>query len=254
MTWRRTRLVCDCHCHVGAFYDELKGQQVSCRADILSGLMVRAGVDIALVSCIGASRDPVKANSRLLDELASYSGLLPVLWVTPGSMSVEVAAALVSQGFLGLKFHPTMGRYQADSTVVDPYLELCRKHRIPALFHCAADDYCAPERYAWLAKRFPDVDIILAHMNLFGNPWDAVRVAEEHERVYLDTSWAGPEAVLYAYRRLGPAKILWGTDAPLGGQSHYRDEKVRKLVESELPEHDAGLILFGNAARLYRLR
>ncbi len=245
--------VCDCHCHVGEFYDQINKKHVSYSPAELVKCMHEADVDLAIVSNISAVDAPMQANFELAEWVEEYRELVPIAWTTPEVTKVGEVRQLFALGFRGLKFHPTAGGYRADSNEVDRYLRICAQEGKPALFHCAADESSAPERYMALAERNPDVWIILAHMNLFGPAEAAIRVAEAYPNICLDTSWARPEDVKDAILRIGAERILWGTDAPLGGECHYRRDRVRAALESKLDEGELKSVMWGNAARLFSL-
>lgn len=245
--------ICDCHAHIGEFFDQINGKHVSYSSAGLARCMGDASVDVAIVSNISAIGDPVGANLELAAWAEAYPQLVPLAWVTPGVTDVSEVRRLFGMGFRGMKLHPTAGGYQADSAGVDSYLRICGEEGKPALFHCAADKYSAPELYRSVAERNPDVQIILAHMNLFGPAEAAIGVAEAYPNVCLDTSWARPGDVENAISRIGAERVLWGTDAPLGGDRHYDRDRVRAALKSRLGKEELEAVMWGNAERLFAL-
>jgi predicted TIM-barrel fold metal-dependent hydrolase len=130
---------------------------------------------------------------------------------------------------------------------------VCREAHVPALFHCAADEFSAPALLGQVAADYPEVPIILAHMNMFGRAQDAIAVAERHANVYLDTSWVRPERVLEAVRRVGADKVLWGTDAPLGGIGHYQRDRALEYLRKHAGTLEYEAVTWSNAACLFCL-
>lgn len=245
--------VCDCHAHIGEFFDQINGKHASYSPEGLVECMHDAGVDIAIVSNISAIGAPLQANLELAALADEYRQLAPLAWVTPGVTEVSEVRRLFRLGFRGLKLHPTAGGYQADSSEIDRYLRVCAEEGRPALFHCAADEFSAPELYRDVAERNPDVWIVLAHMNLLGPAEAAICVAEAYPNICLDTSWARPRDVEDAILRIGVDRVLWGTDAPLGGDRHYDRDRVRVALESKLDKDELEAVMWGNAVRLFSL-
>ena len=72
-----------------------------------------------------------------------------------------------------------------------------------------------PADIARLARRHPDVPIIMAH--LAGGGWRGVRDVLDCPNVVVDTSGAQPHArlVQYAVQELGPDRVVFGSDWPI---------------------------------------
>ncbi len=155
--------------------------------------------------------------------------------------------------FVGLKFHPAQMRLAANSDLYDPYMELAKKRKLPCLFHSDRTfetvydgmdgqkhtvlrcEYSRPEQIYALAKRHPDVPVIMGHMGGVEakDAKAAVDVMVESienndARLYADISWvdcnsAQKPNLIEAIRRLRSTtkgdrvdRLLFGTDAPLG--------------------------------------
>ncbi len=245
--------LCDCHAHIGDSFDHMSGRYVSYSPDTLLAEMDDAGVDIAVVSNISSIDDCTAGNDEMAKWARRYPRLIPLVWATPGITGPGKVFEYVGMGFRGLKLHPTAGKYRADDPSVYPLLDACRALRVPALFHCAADGFSEPARFPQIAADYPEVPIILAHMNMFGSAQEAVAVAESFPNVYLDTSWARPERVVEAVGRVGAERVLWGTDAPLGGSGHYGRDRTREYLASHVGAAEREAILWSNAACLFGL-
>lgn len=134
-----------------------------------------------------------------------------------------------------------------------------------------------------LAASFPDLTILLGHGGPgAGSGWHeaALEVARAHENVYLETGlwWRERYAEPLADPRIGPERLLWGTDwgssgsaAALAGptppsspvrldpsgkcqhQVDYWGWSLRELTSLRLCQDDLNLVVGGNALRLFRL-
>ena len=100
-----------------------------------------------------------------------------------------------------------------------------------------------------LARRFPDVRIIMAHLT--GDGIRGVLAVKHCENVVVDTSGAAPEAgiVEFAVEQLGDKRIVYGSDVPI------RDFAVAlaRVTGSRLTAKQKQRILFENARELLRL-
>jgi len=65
-----------------------------------------------------------------------------------------------------------------------------------------------------VARDHPQVPTIIAHMGAVWNVPEAIIVAERQPHVYLETSATLMSDVKRAYARLGPEKILMGSEWP----------------------------------------
>ena len=262
--------IIDVHAHIGNF----RGYDLSLN-NLLQNLQ-RYGIKFALISNIDAAQlsgiTPNKSESEANEETANAvrdnSELLRgLVWVRPNDGSPEVIEKFLNEKlpdgspvFVGMKFHPEMNRFKADDENVDAYLNLCAKYQIPAVFHCGrSPSNSSPERIYNIAKRHPEVPIVLYHMGAFGPHESAIRVAEQamksqDAKLYLETSQVDPDSVLKAIQTVGGDHVLFGTDACYYGKNHYASyEKLIEVLKGELKKEDLANVLSGNAKRLFKL-
>ena len=200
--------------------------------------------------------------------------------------------------FHGLKFHPMAIGIDADDKKYEPYMEVAKKHNVPCVFH-TENGYAAPDKIYNLAKKFPTVPVVLYHMNIVpagkvgDRPkeeiesknlendkdkwcWDVrekwnregIDVVEQSLRnkdanLYLETSWAKPEAVIEAIKRVGPDRVIWGTDAPIGdyGENSNRERYIdninvlKNAIRNEFgkdAEKIENKVFYENAEKLFK--
>src|SRR5262249_52218104 len=162
--------------------------------------------------------------------------------------------------FVGMKFHPEFNHFDADDPRVDPYLALCERYKIPAVFHCAADGSksSAGKIYA-AARRHPSVPIILYHMGFFASHQSAIdavlqSITRKDARLYLELSQVSPQDALGAIRKVGSDRVLFGTDATYYGADHYGSYRsLVALLQNYLNAEDLRKVLSGNAETLFGL-
>lgn len=282
----------DCHAHVGSF----RGYDL--RVSTLLSNLKRHRVALALVSNIDGAALPDRtrnlgegeANRRTAEVVLRHPAMLRgLLWARPPDGAAErlepflretlkeedgTAASGVAPGkrsggnapgwtrriFVGLKLHPEMNGFPADAPEVDPYLELCRRAGLPVVVHCdGAVEEASAERIHRLARRHPEVSVVLYHMG-FGGPHEpAIRAAEEaartgDARLYLETAQADPDAVVSAVERVGAGRVLFGTDATYYGSAHYeRYEPLVGRLEASLEPEPLARIFRSNTLALFGL-
>ena len=246
-------MIIDIHAHVGASwvgwsedYADLEG---------LIKLMDQYGVNKACVSSWLISYDPIKGNEEIFDAVRKYPDRLIGFGVISPRykktiVEQEIDRCMKEYGMKGLKLHPTLNAYYADSTIVDPVMEKAIDYDIPLLFHTWNDDHSNVRRIANLAQRFPQAKIIMGHMG-FEDWLEAIVIAERAKNVYLDTTETTTEWLIIktAVERCGDDKILFGSDSPalnLGAE-------LAKITHAQVSQEAKEKILFKNAVQLLKL-
>jgi len=138
---------------------------------------------------------------------------------------------------------------------LDAVMAGARRHNLPVLHHAwyKATGYVynesTPADVRDLALRFPDVPIIMAHLN--GCGVRGVLDIQDLPNVYIDTSGSQPDAGFteFAVEQLGAERILFSSDAPI------RDYAVQltKVTGAKISDANRQQILGQNAARLLKL-
>lgn len=159
----------------------------------------------------------------------------------------QIRAFAVHPGMVGLKLHPTLhGYHVADHGLLDPIFDLCRELRLIVIVNGLDDPFCSPFAIEEIVKNFPTVPVLIAHMGVVWNMPEALIVAERNENVYLETSATLLADVRKAYQRVGPEKIVMGTEWP----GHDFDLERMKIAKAILDDADRALIEGGNMGRL----
>jgi predicted TIM-barrel fold metal-dependent hydrolase len=166
----------------------------------------------------------------------------------PEGSAKELRRGVEVLGLRGLKFHPWLQAFPANSSYLYPCLEVCQQYRLPVLFHTGTPPYSQPFQVMEQALRFPDVPFIIGH---FGKLifLDAVRAAERCPNVFLETSGAQVADLQFALQRIPVSRILFGTDLPIGGAAAGRWNLV-KMRSAFTLDADLSAVLGGNAERL----
>ncbi len=218
-------------------------------AEALLEVMDAQGVDKAVITGLGQLMD----NQYLVDACAKWPdrfiGMGQVDPRVPGATDI-VRAFAAEPGMAAVKLHPTMhGYHVCDHGLLDPVFEACRELGQLVLFNALDDAFCAPLGMEEIAKGFPEVPTLIAHMGTVWNTSEAILVAGRTPNIYLETSSTQMLEVQTAYETLGPDKIVMGTDWPA---SHMDLERLK--LERAIPDPvDRAKVEGGNLAALLGL-
>lgn len=159
--------------------------------------------------------------------------------------------ARLAQGFRGIKLE--IANNASDFKLMDPIMRAAREARVPVLQHTwdtrakpMRANHSDPIDTCRLARRHPDVTVIMAHLYGFG--LRGAIEAEDLPNVLIDTSSCLPFAGLLeaAVEKVGGDRILYGSDLPL----RELGQCIGRVLGSAIPEEAKRLILYQNAARL----
>ena len=170
----------------------------------------------------------------------------------PTFLDEEITRCVCEAGFRGIKLAVWPN---ARSPALDPVMRKAAELQVPVLHHCwyktvqKYEGESDPTDMADLAVRFPDVPVIVAHLTAIG--FRGVEDIRPYPNLYVDTS--GSQAfsgiLEYSLSRLGPDRILFGSDAP------GRDFAVQlgRVYGARMSDDDRNKVLRGNAVRLLGL-
>lgn len=194
--------------------------------------MDEAGVDMAVGCSLGQMID----NAFITETVQAH----PDRIIGFGQVNPRAVDALATlddigaEGVLkGIKLHPTMHGYHfADHGLLDPIFGKAEEHGLVILVNALDDPFCAPLSVEEIARNFPRVPVLIAHMGTVWNVNEAILVAQRNPHIYLETSGAQLLDVKLAYRALGAGQIVMGTDWP-GSDFDLERAKVRRAIESD---------------------
>ncbi len=165
----------------------------------------------------------------------------------------EIERCVGKLGFRGLKLEIANN---ARDACMRPLMRAAERWGVPVLQHSWSQTNIRQQRYhtdpadtALLARRFPNVQVIMAHLS--GCGFRGVLEAKGIDNLVIDTSGGLPEANLveYAVEHLGAAHVVYGSDLPI------RETAVTtaRITSAEISAADKRLLLRENARRLLKL-
>jgi hypothetical protein len=145
-------------------------------------------------------------------------------------------------------------------------MRVCEKHGAPIQFPTAWSQFPGGLFYGdpvWadeVAGRHPRVPVILTKMGRsIGRYFDTVMsVAMRNESVYLDVVGTNPQHLRFAIDKLGPGRIMFGTDWSttwrwLSVPATLHQIRMKVLNDAKLTQTEREQILWKNAAGLFKL-
>lgn len=227
-------MVFDIHTHIGRW--DLNNKFSS--EDLLN-VLNRNSVEYFCVSNLdGIGIDPTKpdrmpfydetsANKKLLKAFKDCKQALLLAVCEPRHGNPQNIKLLLHRNknkFVGLKFHPEANQIPANSELYDDYLQLAKEFNLPCLFHSGdtSSHYSSPELIYQLAKRHPEVRIILGHLSN-GRKESKVRalqimyesIKEKNCKLYCDISWCEADILFGLINNIPIDRIMFGSDAPM---------------------------------------
>jgi hypothetical protein len=217
---------------------------------------------VALGDVLAFGRSPTAEQLRkinddtawLVREFAGFVTGFCHLNPTLGERAVraEIARCL-ERGLRGLKLEIANN---AGDACMRPLMEEAERHGLVVLQHAWSMTkirqrrfHTDPEDVATLARRFPRVRIIMAHLT--GCGVRGVLAVKDCPNVWVDTSGAAPEAgiVEYAVAQLGAERVLYGSDVPI------RDfgTAIARVSSAQISAAARRRLLYDNARELLRL-
>lgn len=174
------------------------------------------------------------------------------------------------RGFRMMYIHPSLHKYwlpiqtpsegEGSKQMLYPLFEAARELDIPVLIHSGEQPYSLPATVDYVAGEFPDVSIVIGHLGTQGEMFtiEALLVAERHENVYVESSFAMPHMLIEAVHSIGPGRVIFGSNCPPLEPTHQllNVEEALTLdppVGMKLSHDDTRKVMGGNLSRLLKL-
>ena len=217
-------------------------EKLCCSKPITGGKMV--GIEE-----VRAANDSILAAMRRYpDRIAGYCFVQP----GNGPAALDEIERCVDAGMIGAKLY---NQFKYSDPIVFPVAERCVERRIPLLGHSGhvtdARTRAAQPRisdslhFCALASRYPELMLILGHVN-GGGDWEwAIKGLRDCPSVYVDTSGSVLEddTIGMCVRELGVERILFATDMTVEGC-------VGKILSADLTAEQREAIFWRNLQKI----
>lgn len=244
-----TKIV-DAHAHLGGCcVFDLKTTE-----DDLVRHMEESGVDVTIVQPYPGTKEPVRAHDQIAELCAKYPGrFFGLASLSPhgdhGAYQREVERCVKALGFVGVKLH-TIG-HGVNPLSEDGDLVFATGHAlgIPVMVHTGPGiPFALPALCIPAARKYPGLDIILAHAGWSVFSAEAQVAASVCGNLYLETSWCSGEDIRWMISTIGPERVMLGADLPSNVPVEIAKYKALGLE----PEVYAQ-VLGGTACKTFRL-
>jgi len=216
-------LILDVHCH---YFDGKSGLEFVKGTTFDEHIqdMREAKIDkFVLFPLVGLFRDFRAANDEIAAAASRYPDqVIPFCTVNPWYQEEslkELDRCLGELDFKGVKLHPWMTGFPIHSEMVDPIMEKIAHYDVPVIIHSGTPPWSEPLQIGEMARRHPDVRLIMAHMGIIDLWKEAIDAARSNPNIWLETSGTPGSAIRIAVEELGPERIIFGSDSPYGGKA-----------------------------------
>ena len=265
-----TRII-DSHCHIypekiahkaviaiDDFYGGISGHHHDGTTETLIESGKEVGITHFVVHSVATTPHQVSSiNHFIADAVENAGGAFTGLGALhPESDTPEEDfKQILDLGLCGVKLHPDIQQFQADSTEAFRLYEMIEDSGLPVLVHAGDSryDYSNPDRIAHILKAFPRLKLVAAHLGGYSVWEEAVLKLSDFPNVWVDTSssfpFLEPQRAGEIIREFGTDKVMFGTDYPLWVQS----PDLEYMKELNLTEEEEERIYWANCADLYNM-
>ncbi len=262
-------MIIDTHAHLASWPTTTK-----CRNNILLS-MKKYGIGYSLISHCDCSefpslddRYPVRKISQIqgLRECLNFAKKHPskigvLVWINPNKEKLDDKFKKLIEDNLsyihGFKFHPWESQMKIGDKRLIPYLDYISSLNMPLLVHTAADKYSSIKELGKVAKKYPNIKFIAAHLELCTDDKDyAIDIMKKNPNIFCDTAWVKMKDAKRVIKQVGIDRICFGTDNPIDGKDTLANEMYddylndSPLLNNEQKEH----LLFLNALKIYNIK
>ncbi|MBC8584614.1 amidohydrolase family protein [Youxingia wuxianensis] len=218
------------------------------------------GVDLAVVLHI-ATRDGQQQTINNWAKSIQHGKLLCFGTIFPdGADAIDELYRVKELGFYGVKLHPDYQKFFVKEEKYFPIYETLAKLELPLTFHTGWDPvspdvvHAPPKDVALVAKAFPNLTIIAAHMGGLNRYDESEKYLAGIPNVYLDTAmssvYCNPEQFERLIRKHGIDRVLFATDCPWSTP----EAELALLNRTGLTKEEKEKIMYKNACRLLKLK
>jgi predicted TIM-barrel fold metal-dependent hydrolase len=207
----------------------------------------KAGIEMAVVM---PTPTPHPSNKALAETLAGDPRWVLCAQVNPqhGEGAVaEFRQAVTEFGCRMLKIMPAIYNTPPTSPNAVALMDVARDLGVAVNIHSTGNNG-EPLEIGALARRYPDVPIIMDHMGYRNDGRQAILAAQDNPNIFLGTTIAAfePSFIATAIREVGADRIIFGSNLP----ACYPDLAIESIRRGKFGDEVEALILGGNLARL----
>jgi len=272
-------MIIDTHVHTGVFEDI--DRMVNMSEEIVLEAMELYHIDMAVVSNAAVEYDcewnPVPMEKQISQEESFLSAIcfarknvdkiriMP--WVKPANETPDARfEELLKENVdivCGIKVHPFHSKIAFDDERVQAYIKLAQKYNLPVVTHTADCEETSVRKVYEMAKKYPNVNFVMAHMGLGTDNKEAIELLGMLPNLYGDTTWVPLQTTLEVVKRYGSKKIMFGSDMPIDGLHTYGKnpkgepslyQQYFHELEEKIGKEAYEDIMYKNAMRIFKIK
>lgn len=109
-----------------------------------------------------------------------------------------------------IKFHPFHSSIPFDDPKCEEFIQMAKELNLPVITHSANDRCSECKRVLNMAKKYPSVSFVMAHMGLGTNNEAAIQMCRQQENLFGDTAWVPFENTIKFIKDVGSEKnYVW---------------------------------------------
>jgi len=247
--------IIDVHAHIipeaSPYPEAMKGDEQKVKRRALT-----AGITESVILLVGEFPASEAELDQFAKRIARDAHFYAMAGFAPTNPETWDAAAKLLRypKFVGLKCHPALGGYNLIEKG-DILFEFASEHKVPVLTHGQVYSWtCDPMQCTQVANRYPNVNLIIAHLGLSTSHLTSDRHIEavrrsKHGNIYIDCSFVNAMydgLIEKTVRTVGSEWLLFGTDSPL----HHTTVFVEAVRTARISDADKENIFHKNAERV----
>ncbi len=207
---------------IGDFYDIAMKASAGTVENLLEDGK-KAGITKYVVhSCATTAHQVRSINEFIKREMDAHAEFIGFMTLHQDLTEEQIAQEVewcINNGFKGIKLHPDFQKFFVDGEDAEKIYKVVGD-KLPILLHIGDRRYefSKPSRLASVAKKFPNVNFICAHMGGY-TCWDEADIFIGIKNVYFDTCSSLPFMTVAKARgiikKLGVERFFFGTDFPM---------------------------------------
>jgi predicted TIM-barrel fold metal-dependent hydrolase len=264
-------MIIDAHTHINNYHEERVVSLEDC-LNRLTDTMAENNVDYSLILTsymVNEHRPGIKKVVEAIRDRDNLGVVAGISFLNYKQKDLRELSDYLEDGLIkGLKLYPGYEPFYPYDNRLKVVYDLAVEYDVPVLFH-SGDTYTPKGRVRFshpihiddVAVDNPEMKIVICHV---GNPWirDCMEVVYKNQNVFTDFSGLVlgdftekfekymnsqlEEMILYAGE---PEYLLYGTDWPIATMRSY----LKFMKQLDLPEDKKELILWKNAAKLFKI-
>jgi predicted TIM-barrel fold metal-dependent hydrolase len=227
----------------GALLAAMDGAGIA-RAAVSAGGMI--DLDRLSEQIVDGGRSEAAADNEWVRQscAGSHGRLLPFFFADPYRDVAAYRAA--APGYRGLEISPAVHGFRLDDPAVTALVEIAAGARHPVYVVCVGRPGARTEDLVKLAGAHPGAEFVFGHCGHIGLDAAGITRIAAVPNIAAETSGCFTVIAELALRRLGPDRVLFGTEYPL----QHPDVELAKLAALRLGPVDLHKVAAGNACRL----